>query len=407
MSTQALTNDGKGLNVGLVTETYPPEVNGVAMTLGKLVKGLLSMGNHVELYRPRQDVESDEHTSPAFSQHLVRGLHIPMYKDMQLGMPAGKYFKKIWSEKKPDVLYVATEGPLGWSAIKIAKQLNIPVLSGFHTNFQAYSKHYKLGWISPIVFKYLRHLHNKTYCTITPTEDMVDLLRSNGFKRAEVMQRGVDLEQFNPGHRSAALRQTWGVEPDERVCLYVGRIAAEKNIREAVNAVRALKQKKDIKFVLVGDGPLKEKLAKENPDFIFAGTKRGVELSRHYASCDLFLFPSHTETYGNVVTEAMASGLAVVAFNKAAAKQHINDWQNGVLVNDDDSFSHKTEQLVNKPELINKIGAEAANYSRGLDWKQINIRFEQLLREAVDSNAENSTAASSKATYSNVTGLTR
>ena len=367
-----------------MTETFPPEVNGVAMTLGKLSAGLHSLGHRVRVFRPRQSRGEPVAHSGGFGELLLPGLPLPMYRDLQLGLPASARHGDIWRARPPDVLYVATEGPLGWSAIRRAGQLGIPVVSGFHTNFHTYCRHYRLGWLEPMVNRYLRNLHRRSACTLAPTRALAEELRGRDYGRVEVLARGVDTRLFNPQRRSAALRQQWGADPHEPVCIYVGRIAAEKNIQEAAACVCALRRHHPrVRFVLVGDGPLRTRLARLNPEFLFCGTRTGEDLARHYASADLFLFPSRSDTFGNVVTEAMASGLAVVAYDRAAAAEHIRHGHTGALVDAADAagFCNTVLALYRDPQHLRRLGGNAAAYAQQLGWQQVVERFALLLRD--------------------------
>lgn len=378
---------GATLDIDLVTETWLPEVNGVAMTLGRLSAGLQQLGHRVNLFRPRQCARETPSHNGSFAEHLLPGMRVPMYRELHMGLPATRRFTECWSARRPDVLYVATEGPLGWSAVRAAGRLKIPVVSGFHTNFHTYSKHYRMGWLEPLVLHYLRNLHRRTGCTLAPTRALAAQLREQGFGRVEVVQRGVDTGLFTPLRRSKALRQSWGAGPQDPVCLYVGRIAAEKNIREAVNAFLAVQARQPrARFILVGDGPLRETLAREHPGFVFCGLRHGEDLAQHYASGDLFLFPSRSETFGNVVTEAMASGLAVVAYNEAAAGEHIHHLETGVLVDTPapTAFTDAAVALSQRPAAFRAIGNAAAQYTSRLDWSSVVARFAELLREQVE-----------------------
>jgi glycosyltransferase involved in cell wall biosynthesis len=368
-------------SIGLVTETYEPEVNGVAMTLSRLVTGLCDIGHHIQIYRPGQSQSERQHCQGNISEILMPGMPIPGYSEMHFGLPAGRFFLKQWSCNRPDVLYVATEGPLGASAIKTADKLKIPVISGFHTNFHSYSRHYHLGWLAPLILSYLRQLHNKTQMTLVPTRELADKLQNQGFNNVEVLTRGVDTELFTPERRNRDLREQWGVGESTIVCIYVGRIAAEKNIQTAVETVLALSADYQVRFVLVGDGPLRRQLQRRYPDFIFCGTRTGADLAMHFASADVLLFPSRTETFGNVLTEAMASGLATVAYDEAAAHEHVTNWYNGVLAqgSPSDNFTTVTRRLCSQPELIQTIGQNASDYCRKLSWPHIVSRFETLL----------------------------
>ncbi|WP_256872799.1 glycosyltransferase family 4 protein [Candidatus Entotheonella palauensis] len=374
----------------VVTETYAPEVNGVALTLARLVRGLLARGHRVSVIRPQQqqtDCPTDRPTDrPNESCEpevtLVRGLPLPGYKGLRFGLPAGRLLRANWRRHRPDVIYVATEGPLGWSAVRTAQQLGIPIISGFHTNFHIYAKHYGAGWLQRLIFRYLCSFHNRTLGTLVPSTDLRDQLQTLGVNHVSVLSRGVDSQLFNPAHRSADLRAQWGVASHDLAVLYVGRVAPEKNLGLAVKAYRAMQDvSQAMKFVIVGDGPLCTTLQKAHPDLIFCGVHTGEQLARHYASADIFLFPSETETFGNVTLEAMASELAVVAYNYAAAQMHLTHGETGVLVpfGDSQAFVDAAVQLVRDPLALHNIRRQAREYADCIDWSRVVERFETLL----------------------------
>ncbi len=324
----------------IVTETYPPEINGVALTLARLASGLRALGHVVSIVRPRQptDGRGDGARGRDGELTLIRGFALPRYKEVRVGLPAGAQLRECWGERRPDAVYVATEGPLGWSAVRTANQLGVPVWSGFHTNFADYARHYGLGWLAPVVLHYLRSLHNRTRGTLVASAEMRDRLRGLGFNDVSVLGRGVDSELFSPGRRSATLRAAWGVRDEDTVALYVGRLAPEKNVPLAVEAYRAMRRARGTgRLVIVGDGPQRGELERAHTDLIFCGMRTGEQLAEHYASADVFLFPSETETFGNVTLEAMASGLVVLAYDYAAAHIHVAHGESGVLVPRGDS----------------------------------------------------------------------
>ena len=352
------------------------------MTLGRLVDGLLQRGCTVNVFRPRQALDQAARRNGHYAEHLLAGMQVPMYRQLRFGLPATGRLQSRWRKHRPDAVYVATEGPLGWSAVSAAEKLGIPTLSGFHTNFHTYSRHYRLRLLEPLILRYLRTLHRRTGCTLVPTTALAQQLRAQAFGCVEVLQRGVDSTLFNPAQRSEALRRQWGVKSGQLVCLYVGRIAAEKNIRTAVSAFRGVQHARpDARLVLVGDGPLRKTLARDHPDFVFCGIRRGDDLARHFASGDLFLFPSQTETFGNVVTEAMASGLAVVAYKQAAAGEHIRDGVNGAVAADatEASFIRRAVELSLASDQLRHLGHQAAQSAASLSWAAIVERFTQLL----------------------------
>jgi len=373
-------------HICIVTETYPPEINGAAMTLARLVAGLRTHGHAVSVVRPRQQPADRPSDSGDTRVTLVPGFPVPGYKGVHVGLPARRLLQGCWTQHRPDVVYVATEGPLGWSAVRTARRLRIPVFSGFHTNFHSYAKHYRLGWLQPLIWDYLCRFHNRTHGTFVPSSALRDQLQAVGVRNVSVLGRGVDRELFSPQRRCAALRRAWGLAERDLAVLYVGRVAPEKNIELAIAAYRAMQQcHSTVKFIVVGDGPQRATLQKAHPDLIFCGVQRGEQLARHYASADVFLFPSETETFGNVTLEAMASGLVVVAYNYAAAHTHIQHGKTGVLVpyGESQAFVDAAVKLAQEPQSLDQIRQQARAYVTSVDWQSVVDRFVTLLTEAL------------------------
>ncbi len=370
------------LRIAVVTETFPPEVNGVAMTLGRIVDGLLQRGHAVQVVRPRQPKESPSAMRDGLDEVLSRGVPVPAYGELRFGLPSKNRLVKLWSEKRPDIVHVVTEGPLGWSAVAAARALHLPVTSSFHTNFQSYSQHYGIGLFKKTIEGYLRKLHNRTQATLVPTRAMVAELEARGYQNVGLMSRGVAIEQFSPAKRSAELRNSWGVAADTLVVLHVGRLAKEKNIALVIAAFRAIKARvPTATMVFVGDGPLRKQAQESCPQAIFAGVRKGEDLAQHYASGDLFLFPSLTETFGNVVPEALASGLAVVSYAHAAAKELIVSEQNGVLVphTEELDFVDAAVALAADRDLQQHVRQAAAASVAHLAWDAVYDSFVETL----------------------------
>ncbi len=382
--------DQRSLRLAVVTETYPPEVNGVALTLARVVDGLHRRGHDVQLIRPRQGAADSARTSPRFHEVLMRGLPIPNYPSLRMGLPARRALIRLWSAQRPDAVHIATEGPLGWSALSAAAHLKLPISSDFRTNFHAYSRYYRIGWLNRPVMAYLRWFHNRTGRTMVPTDALRRELELIGLRNLSVVSRGVDTARFTPGQRSEALRRSWGVEPDDLVVTCVGRLAPEKNLGVVLRAFAAIQAAQPrARLLWVGDGPQRDELHGQCPSAFFAGHCHGERLAAHYASADLFLFPSLTETFGNVTTEAMASGLAVVAFEHAAAAQLIRSGDNGMLAGCDDehAFVQAAIDLAIDPERRRALGTQARRSACELDWDVIVQRFEGVVASLIEPTA--------------------
>jgi len=391
------------IRVAVVTETYPPEINGVARTVGPMVDWLLARGHAVELVRPRQRREPVRAPHPALRETLTLGAVIPKWQ-VQVGFSLPWRLAARWRSMRPDLVHVVTEGPLGWAAVSAATALDIPLSSDFHTNFHAYTEHYGFAWLQGAVAGYLRRLHNRTSCTLVPTEQLRSELAHLGIERLRIAGRGVDAALFNPSRRSAELRRRWGCLNDERVVISVGRLAPEKGLDLFATAARSMHAvDTSIRVVVVGDGPRRAWLEQRNPGFHFAGMRVGEDLAAHYASADVFLFPSVTETFGNVVLEAMASGLAVVAYDDAAARQHMVHMVSGLLAPRGDArlFIHLAELLARDPTLRHSLGREARRVSKEWPWERKFPELEAALLETASRPASGQAAGGPLASETN------
>lgn len=372
------------MKIALVTETFPPEINGVAMTFGVIARELGRRGHGVTVYRPRRDDLPAGESHPEYVEVALPGVPIPRYPMLRLGLPAGGKFRRAWRAERPDVVHVATEGPMGASAVSAARALGIPVASSFHTNFHAYTKHYGFSVLHSVVLGWLRHVHNRTERTFAPTLELCAELTDLGFTNMALLSRGVDTWQFHPARRAEALRLKWGAGVDDPVVLHAGRMAAEKNydlLFKAYAAMRAANPR--CRFVVVGDGPLRSRLQREHPECVFTGFIPRAELAKHYASADIYIHASLTETFGNVLTEAMASGLAVAGFDYAAGRQFVKHGQNGLLVPcDQPDALVEAAALLATDDLLRAQMRPAARASVEMQsWENVLARFEHDLAE--------------------------
>lgn len=370
------------LRIAMVTETYPPEVNGVAITIGHMVRGLRRRGHHIQLIRPRQHEQDMPILEDGYGETLVKGMPIPGYPELRAGMPSKKTLLQLWTEQRPDVIQIATEGPLGWSAMVAARKLGIPVCSDFHTNFHSYTGHYGIGLLKNPIAAYLRHFHNKTQCTMVPTSSLRDELERDGYRDVQVVSRGVDTALFHPAKRSAGLRAQWGAADDTPVAMLVSRLAPEKNLPVVIQAFEAMRAANpDMLLVMVGDGPARAELQQQHPHVLFAGMRTGEDLAAHYASADIFLYPSMTETYGNVTVESMSSGLATIAYDYAAANQHIRHDVNGLVApfGDTAAFIAHARALATDPERVRRLRTAARETVESPTWDDVMGDLEAVL----------------------------
>jgi len=371
----------QSLRIAVVTETWPPEVNGVAITLSRLVHGLCQRGHAIQLIRPRQDKHETAIVQDDMSELLLKGFPIPRYPQLKLGLPSKNALIRAWTIRRPDLVHIATEGPLGWSALQAARRLRLPVTSDFRTNFHSYSKHYGVGWLSKPIVAYLRKFHNNTACTMVPTRLLRSELQKLGFDNLRVVARGVDTALFNPIRRDETLRHSWGAGPDTLVLLSTGRLAPEKNLDLVVKTYMALRAaNRPVRLVFAGDGPYREQLQNRCPDAVFMGMCSHEQLAAIYPSADLFLFPSLTETFGNVTLEALACGTPVLAFDSAAASELVQHDHNGWLALDEreENFVGKALEITRAPAQLMGMREQTSKSVASLDWMQIVMQMENI-----------------------------
>lgn len=377
------------MHYAIISETWPPEVNGVALTVQSLADGLAARGHAVDVVRPRQ---SPQDTADARTL-LVGSLPLPRYPGLRMGHWAGATLQRRWHDAAPDAVYIATEGPLGNSALRAARALGIPAATGLHTRFDHYMGAYGAGLLRGAALDWMRRFHNRGQATLVPTRELQDELEGLGFRTLRRLARAVDTRLFDPALRDPALRADWGADGDGPVLLHVGRVAAEKNLALAIRAFRAVQATQPrARMVLVGDGPLRSELELAHPDLVFAGTRRGNDLARHYASADLFVFPSLSETFGNVTLEAMAGGLPVVAQARGAAAEHLADGRHGASIAPDapDAFVRACVHLAADGELRRAMGAAARQATSALDPARVAADFDRLLQSLVLETAHGS-----------------
>ncbi len=376
----------RSVKIALVTETFPPDINGVAMTFGVLSRELSRLGHAVTVYRPGRPKELAPPGSGLFREELLPGLPLPGYPSLRMGLPVAGRLKRLWQGERPDLVHVVTEGPLGASAVSAALALKIPVTSSFHTNFHTYMRHY--GWkaLQGAALAWLRRIHNRTARTFGPTLELCGELERAGFRNLSLLSRGVDTQAFNPSKRCDALRHSWGAGPQSCVVLHVGRLAPEKNYPLLLEAYRRMHAANpECRFVLVGDGPLRAGLLRQLPQAVFTGAVPHCDSGRYYASADVYVHASHSETFGNVVLEGLSSGLAFAGFDYAAAGQFVTGRKNGLLApcGQPESLLQAAVELATDPKLRLHLRLEARAAVECHSWESVAQKFAQDLQNVV------------------------
>jgi len=361
------------MKIALFSDTYPNDINGVARTLGTLVAHATRRGHEIALVTPRVSPDGAE---DAVVHRQLPGIPIPIYPDLQLARGIDRRGRTALRDFAPDLVHVATESTVGLSGRRWAVRSGVPLVTSFHTNFPAYAASYRASFMEPWVWRYLRWFHEPAEATLCPSRATLAELEAHGFhERIGIWSRGVKTDLFHPERRSAEARRRIAPGAD-RILLYVGRIAHEKKVDFVLDAYLRVRDRLEerVALVFVGDGPATAALRARAPaDVHFTGFLRGEELAEAYAAADLFVFASETETFGNVVLEALASGVPAVAVNRGGVTETVLPGRTGILVppNDLVAFSDACVRLLENDDERLRLaeGARAAALSR--NWTTI------------------------------------
>lgn len=359
-----------GVRLALFSDTYPPQMNGVSRTLERLVAAARERGAMVRIFTT---------TDPDLQHHdadEVRWNSVPFwaYPQVRLAAPRVLAARAALLAWKPSIVHVATEFGVGLAGRSAAQSQRLPLVTSYHTSFSAYAEFYKLGALAAGGWKYFRWFHGAAARTFAPTEAIREEVIAHGFRNVGVWGRGVDGDRFDPSFRSDEWRRAHGIAADAMVVLYVGRIAREKGLEHALRAMQQLSTNApQIRFVFVGDGPYEAELRAAAPSSaIFTGRLSGAPLSTAYASSDVFLFPSVTDTFGNVLLEAMASGLVVVSADAGNTRELVGT-DRGVIVpvEQRDAIADALRSLDHDRARHDAIRDSARIWARQRTWTQV------------------------------------
>ena len=373
------------MKIAFFTETFLPKVDGIVTRLTKTIDNLVQNGDEVVVFCP-EGCPTEYKGAKIIG---VAAMPLPLYPELKLGLP-GPAVSDALENFKPDLIHVVNPAVLGLGGIWLAKSNNIPLIASYHTHLPKYLEHYGMGMLEPLLWELLKAAHNQALLNLCTSTAMVEELESKGIKRTALWQRGVDTETFKPEFRNQKMRnKLLGKYPDKNsLLIYVGRLSAEKQI-ERIKPV--LEEIPDACLALVGDGPYRNQLEKifENTQTNFIGYLSGEELASAYASGDIFLFPSSTETLGLVLLEAMAAGCPVIGANKGGIPDIINDGVNGCLYNPDgvdqgkSSLIEATKKILNNNTKKENMRIEARKESEKWNWSQATIQLKKYYEETL------------------------
>ena len=317
--------------------------------------------------------------------YKVPSFTVPFYKEYRLPYSGQKSFDKKILEFNPDIIHINSPCPLGYAAMKFGLKHNVPVVATYHTHFVSYAKYYKVKSLESVSWNYFRSLYNRCESVYVPSIPILNELREHGLTTTQFLPHGVDTSVFNPNFKSIEWKKKLGVE-GKTTLLFAGRLVWEKDLRTLAEVYKILSAKrKDIAFVVVGDGPVREDLESLMPNAKFLGYQSKDELSTTYASSDIFVFPSTTETFGNVTVEAMASGIPPVCVKEGGAYGIINDGITGLIAEPRNAsdIADKLESLIEQPEHRSKLSEEALKFAQSQSWENIFTRLFKSYEEVI------------------------
>ncbi|MCF2141998.1 MAG: glycosyltransferase family 1 protein [Candidatus Lokiarchaeota archaeon] len=364
------------MRVAIYSGTFKKNQDGVARATYELVNSLLEGHHRILLGAP---LITPQHRA-GLELVLIPSFPFKFYPDYRFALPYYKFYRKL-DEFQPDIIHIATPDLMGLITLVYAKRRNIPVIFIHHTDFQSYMKYFQVDWLVKTMWPAMVAVYNKALNVFAPTQKYVDLLHRKGVKHVDIWSRGIDRKQFNPKNRSKELRKAWNAE-NKKVFLFVGRLVWYKGLRTFIKIYKQFENRldKDMAFVLIGDGPIRATLQAEMPKAIFTGYLHGEKLGQAYASADVLLFPSTTETFGQVIQEALASGLPVIVSDKGGCQEIVNQSKGGIIVpwKNLSLWKEACEVMLFDEIQYHKYRESGLKYAESRNWKKLN---EQLIQK--------------------------
>ncbi|MCQ6566837.1 glycosyltransferase family 4 protein [Bacillus mycoides] len=359
------------MRVAIFTDTFTPQVNGVAKTLERLTKYFQKENIAYSVFAPQHTAEDN------FVANVNKMRSIPLtilYPECRFAFPTPRIKRELLAFK-PDIIHIATPFNMGLCGLYYAKKLNIPVVGSYHTDFDAYLRYYKIEFLSNMLWNYLRWFHSHMQKNFVPSPETLHQLKKKGFQQLYIWGRGVDCTLFHPTYNKDLFRKKYNITA-KYILSYVGRLAPEKDIDTLQTLIQTTnKERDDIHWLIAGDGPLAKGLHENVPktNVTFTGYLQGKDLAEVYASSDLMVFPSTTETFGNVVLESLACGTPVIGANSGGVKNIITDGKTGFLCEpkNANSFLSSIYELLNNEEMRKQMSLDAHSYATTQSWDEI------------------------------------
>ena len=369
------------MRIAITTETFLPKIDGIVTTLCHLLDHLQIRGHESMVFAP----EGGPRHYAASDVIGLRSYHFPLYPEQKMVSPFARLGKRL-ARFRPDIVHLVNPVSLGYAGLRYAEKSGIPVIASYHTDLPGYLERWGYRSLSPLAWSYLRWIHNRVDINLCPSPSTRNTLVAHGFKNVRVWGKGVDTKRFHPCYRSRQTRHllTAG-HPDKPLLLYVGRLALEKQLESLRPVLDILP---GTRLAFVGDGPDRGRLERcfAGTPTVFTGYLKGLQLSRAYASSDVFVFPSTSETFGNVIVEAQASGIAVVAARAGGPVDIIREGETGLFFEpgEPEALAGIVRKLIREPDYAGEIAAAGRRNAGRRSWETVMddllIRYAEAIR---------------------------
>lgn len=365
------------MRIALFSDTFYPQVNGVSLTLQRLVQHFEKRNIDYQVFAP--DCLQEQHD--AHNVYRFTSLPVFRYPEYRIALPNYYSIRQQLHQFKPDMIHMATPFNVGWCGLHYGRKYDIPHVASYHTHFDRYLDYYHLQFVSRLFWRYIRWFHQSCLATYVPSEETKAVLVQQGITDVEMWKRGVDCNLFHPSKRaSQSIREQYGFD-EPYLFLYVGRVTLEKDLDILLQLSTQLPDelREQIRWIIVGEGPYSAEMRAQAPgNMTFTGYLKGEPLAQMYASADLFIFPSTTETFGNVVLEAMASGTPTIGARAGGVQEIIEDGKTGSLCvpRDTADFSATITRLMSQPLTRSMYGQQGREYALTQSWDAI---FDNLI----------------------------
>lgn len=371
------------MRIAVFSDTFVPQINGVALTLKRWTDYLAIRGDDCKLFVPTEP-------EPVCEDLVCRLASIPFwaYPEHRFAIPNLLRIHHELSGFKPDIVHIATPFNVGLAGMSAAQKLQIPIVASYHTHFDQYLESYRFPFAHSWYWSYMKWFHRNCRAIFAPSQETIHLLQSKGLSHLELWSRGVDCDKFTPEKRSGRVRELYGIK-EQYLLLFVGRLAPEKDLDVLLQLMHRLPERirSQVHWLVVGDGPMMEQGRREAPQNVtFTGYRSGEELAAMYASSDLFVFPSATETFGNVVLEAAASGLPAVVADRGGVTEIVQHGKTGMhaQAGNVESFLEAIADWFDEPDKWQLFRTEAREHAQSRTWEKamdsIYTRYQQIVK---------------------------